>query len=112
MLVSTAHWNYSLSLVHFFLQHKFLVFTLNDVSSSAAALEVSFEHDLYLDGFCPVDLSELTTAIVSSKPSIHHLPLPLGIGSRGQQLELRNPDVSVPDHFHQLFWGGAAAFPG
>ena len=29
----------------------------------------SREADLYLDGFCQVDLSELTTAIVSSKPS-------------------------------------------
>ena len=29
---------------------------------STAALEVSLEPDLYLDGFCPVDLSELTTA--------------------------------------------------
>ena len=42
---------------------------MTDVSSSTAALEVSLEPDLYLDGFCPVDLSELTTAIVSSKPS-------------------------------------------
>lgn len=42
---------------------------ITDVSSSSAALEVSLEPDLYLDGFCPVDLSELTTAIVSSKPS-------------------------------------------
>jgi len=34
---------------------------ITDVSPSAAALEVSVEPDLYLDGFCPVDLSELTT---------------------------------------------------
>ena len=34
---------------------------ITDVSSSAEALEVSLEPDLYLDGFCPVDLS---TAII------------------------------------------------
>ena len=36
---------------------------ITDVSSSRAALEVSLEPDLYLDRFCPVKLSELTTAI-------------------------------------------------
>ena len=46
-----------------------LLTIITDVSSSAAALEVSLEPDLYLYSFCPVDLSELTTAIVSSKPS-------------------------------------------
>ena len=30
---------------------------ITNVSSSTAALEVSLEPDLYLDGFCPVDLS-------------------------------------------------------
>ena len=40
-----------------------------NVSTSTAALEVSLEPDLYFDGFFPVDLSELTTAIVSSKPT-------------------------------------------
>jgi len=46
---------------------------ITDVSWSAAALEVSLEPDLYSDSFCPVDLSELTTAIVSSKPSTCNL---------------------------------------
>ena len=49
--------------------HRILPTIITDVSSNTAALEVSLEPDLYLDGFCPVDLSELTTAIVSSKPS-------------------------------------------
>jgi len=42
---------------------------ITDVSSTAA-LEVSLELNLYLDCFCPIDLSELTTAIVSFKLSI------------------------------------------
>ena len=33
-----------------------------------------------------------------------------GVGSRGQQLEQRNPDVPV--HFLQLFRGDPEAFPG
>ena len=35
-----------------------------------------------------------------------------GVGSRGQQLEQRNPDVPVPGHFLQLFRGDPEAFPG
>jgi len=46
-----------------------LVTIITNVSSSTAALEESLELDLYLDCFCQVDLSELTTVIVSSKPS-------------------------------------------
>ena len=38
---------------------------ITNVSSSTEALEVSLEPDSYLDDFCPVHLSELTTAIVS-----------------------------------------------
>jgi len=42
---------------------------ITDLSSRTAALKVSLESDSYLDGFCPVALSELTKAIVFSKPS-------------------------------------------
>ena len=35
-----------------------------------------------------------------------------GIGSWGQQLEQRNPDVPIPGHFLQLFRGDPDAFPG
>ena len=53
-----------------------LLTIITDVSSTAA-LEVSLEPDLYLFCFYPVDLSELTTAIVSSKPSNCRLdPIP------------------------------------
>ena len=37
---------------------------ITDLPSTAA-----LEPHLYLDGFCPVNLSELSTAIVSPKPS-------------------------------------------
>jgi len=45
-------------------------------------------------------------------PSIHPSTASMGIGSRGQQLEQRNPDVPVPSHFLQLFRGDPKAFPG
>ena len=46
-------------------------------------------------------------------PSIHPLSTASpGVGSRGQQLEQRNPDVPVPGHFHQLFMGDPEALPG
>ena len=46
-------------------------------------------------------------------PSIHpsYAASP-GVGSQGQQLEQRNPDVPVPGHFLQLFRGDPEAFPG
>ena len=47
--------------------HGILSTIITDVSSSAAALEVSLEPHLYLDCFCSVKLSELTTTIISSK---------------------------------------------
>jgi len=34
------------------------------------------------------------------------------MGSQGQQLEQRSPDVSVPSHFPQIFWGNPEVFPG
>ena len=46
-------------------------------------------------------------------PSIHPLSAASpGVGSGGQQLEQRNPDVPVPGHFLQLFRGDPEAFPG
>jgi len=52
---------------------------VTNVSSSTAALVVPLEPDLYLDKY-PVALSELTTAIVSSKPSTSILdPIPLAV---------------------------------
>ena len=46
-------------------------------------------------------------------PSIHPLSAASpGVGSRGQQLEQRSPDIPVPGHFFQLFRGDPEAFPG
>ena len=68
---------------------------ITDVSSSAAALEVSLEPDLCLDGFCPVDLSELTTAIVSSKPSTCILdPIPTRLFQEVNKTELHQTETS------------------
>ena len=49
--------------------HGILTTIITDVSSSTVALEVSLKFDFYLDSFFPVELSALTTAIVSSKSS-------------------------------------------
>ena len=56
--------------------HGILPTVITDVESNTAALEP----ELYLDCFCPVDLSELTAATVSSKPSTCILdPIPTEI---------------------------------
>ena len=54
---------------------------------------------------------------LGTNPSIHPSIHPLstahpGVGSRGQQLEQRSPDVPVPSHFLQLIRGDPVAFPG
>ena len=50
---------------------------------------------------------------LSIHPSIHPSSAASpGVGSRGQQLEQRNPDFPVPGHFLQLFRRDPEAFPG
>jgi len=64
---------------------------ITDVSSNTAALEVSLDPDLYLDCFCPVDLSELTTADSSKTSTYISDPIPARGFSRGFLLRNFNP---------------------